>query len=175
MHPATKEVEMRYFFDTEFIDRPFSLQLISIGMVSEDGREFYGENDDVDWTQASHWVMQNVAPYVGHFEMDLIDIQIGLRKLIGNDREPEFWAYNGAYDWVLFAWLFKSILNFPRSWPKRHYELQELMVQADTQGYTLNNIPVQKGQHHNALEDAKWNRELFQYLHNLMMRPPTTS
>ena len=32
---------MRYFYDTEFIDNGRIIDLISIGVAAEDGREFY--------------------------------------------------------------------------------------------------------------------------------------
>ena len=30
---------MKYWMDTEFIERPYTIDLISIGLVAEDGRE----------------------------------------------------------------------------------------------------------------------------------------
>jgi 3' exoribonuclease, RNase T-like len=44
---------MKYWIDTEFIERPYVLDLISVGLVAEDGREFYAESSEVDWTKAS--------------------------------------------------------------------------------------------------------------------------
>jgi hypothetical protein len=32
---------VRYFYDTEFIDDGYNIELISIGVVAEDGREYY--------------------------------------------------------------------------------------------------------------------------------------
>jgi hypothetical protein len=34
---------MKYWMDTEFIERPYTIDLISIGLVAEDGREFYAD------------------------------------------------------------------------------------------------------------------------------------
>ena len=53
---------MKYWIDTEFIERPYSIDLISIGLVAEDGREFYAESSEVDWTKASRWTLQTVRP-----------------------------------------------------------------------------------------------------------------
>ena len=39
---------MKYWMDTEFIERPYTIDLISIGIVAEDGREFYAESNEVD-------------------------------------------------------------------------------------------------------------------------------
>ena len=39
---SAKECQnMKYWIDTEFIERPCTIDLISIGLVAEDGREFY--------------------------------------------------------------------------------------------------------------------------------------
>jgi hypothetical protein len=40
----TDDRPMRYWIDTEFIERPFAIDLISIGLAAEDGREFYAES-----------------------------------------------------------------------------------------------------------------------------------
>lgn len=37
---------MRYFFDTEFHEDGQTIDLISIGIVAEDGREFYAVSRD---------------------------------------------------------------------------------------------------------------------------------
>jgi hypothetical protein len=50
----------KYFLDTEFIEDGTTISLISIGIVCEDGREFYAVNRDCDLTKASQWVKNNV-------------------------------------------------------------------------------------------------------------------
>ena len=51
---------MKYWIDTEFIARPYTIDLISIGLVAEDRREFYAESSEVDWSKASLWTLENV-------------------------------------------------------------------------------------------------------------------
>lgn len=60
---------MKYFIDTEFIEgfhKPFLgkrrhfIDLISIGIVAEDGREYYAISDEFDESKASGWVKENV-------------------------------------------------------------------------------------------------------------------
>lgn len=51
---------MKYWFDTEFIDDGKTIELISIGIVAEDGREYYAINLDCDLSKASEWVQENV-------------------------------------------------------------------------------------------------------------------
>jgi hypothetical protein len=53
---------MKYWMDTEFIARPYTIDLISTGLVAEDGREFYAESSEVDWSKASLWTLENVRP-----------------------------------------------------------------------------------------------------------------
>ncbi|MEO0869841.1 MAG: hypothetical protein AAFY17_15665, partial [Cyanobacteria bacterium J06642_11] len=51
---------MRYYLDTEFIEDGHTIDLISIGLVAEDGREYYALNVDCDWSKANNWVKQHV-------------------------------------------------------------------------------------------------------------------
>ena len=46
---------MRYYLDTEFIEDGKTIDLISIGLVSEDGREYYAINYNCDFSKASEW------------------------------------------------------------------------------------------------------------------------
>lgn len=68
---------MKYFLDTEFIEgfkkpiswlptigkfnKPYhSIQLISIGIVAEDGREYYAVSNEFRLRDANDWVLENV-------------------------------------------------------------------------------------------------------------------
>ena len=58
-----KELQpMKYWIDTEFIARPYTIDLISVGLVAEDGREFYAESNEVDWSKANLWTLENFEP-----------------------------------------------------------------------------------------------------------------
>jgi hypothetical protein len=58
----TEGQRVKYWIDTEFIERPYAIDLISVGLVAEDGREFYAESSEVDWSKASRWTLDNVRP-----------------------------------------------------------------------------------------------------------------
>jgi hypothetical protein len=60
---------MRYFFDTEFIENGSTIDLISIGIVAEDGRTLHRQNAECDFRKASDWVWRNVFPHLKHFNM----------------------------------------------------------------------------------------------------------
>jgi hypothetical protein len=59
------EVSMKYFLDTEFIEDGKTIDLISIGIVCEDGREFYAINEECHWYRANDWVLGNVLIPMG--------------------------------------------------------------------------------------------------------------
>ena len=154
---------MRYFFDTEFIDDGRTIELISIGIAAEDGREFYAEVDDADipWERASAWVLANVRPHLGRgprFRKADLGAAIAAFVAAGAGK-PEFWAYVGAYDWVALCQLYGPMLNRPAGWPKLARDLKQLTF--DVGNPTL---PAQAADEHHALADARWNREIFAFL-----------
>lgn len=55
---------MRVYYDTEFLEDGRTIELISIGMVAEDGREYYAVNSDTPWERIYNhvWLMQHVWP-----------------------------------------------------------------------------------------------------------------
>lgn len=44
---------MKFFYDTEFIEDGKTIDLISIGIVAEDGLEYYAVNLDAPWKRIS--------------------------------------------------------------------------------------------------------------------------
>src|SRR3954470_2525348 len=104
---------MKYWMDTEFIERPYTIDLISIGLVAEDGREFYAESSEVDWSKASHWTRQIVRPLLQGGGMSQEEIGYGVRRFMDHDNNPVFWGYYPAFDWVAFTWLFGGVSDLP--------------------------------------------------------------
>src|SRR5205814_3251290 len=49
----------RYFYDCEFIEDGRTVDLVSIGVVDEHGREFYAVSTEFDDTRAVPWVRRN--------------------------------------------------------------------------------------------------------------------
>lgn len=54
----------RYCYDTEFLEDGSTIELISIGIVADDGREYYAVNADMPAPQIEkhRWLMANVVP-----------------------------------------------------------------------------------------------------------------
>jgi len=153
---------MKYFIDTEFIESPCSIDLISIGIKCEDGRTFYAISTDFDLSKASNWVKKNVIsllpePELCNFWMPKKQIPTEILHFIGNN-VPEFWGYYAAYDWVVFCWLFGCMIDLPKGWPMYCHDLKQL---ADEIGNPKFMNPVVE---HDALIDACWNEKFYQYL-----------
>lgn len=60
------EIKLKYTYDTEFREDGQTIDLISIGIVCEDGREYYAENSDCDFAKVMNhnWLYQNVVPHL---------------------------------------------------------------------------------------------------------------
>ena len=154
---------MRFWLDTEFIEDGRTIDLISIGIVSEDGREYYAVSSDCDRTRANQWVKKNVLPQV---DWSLARSRSQIRAEIvefcgfatydhdsGTKHQHEFWADYGAYDWVVLCQLFGSMADLPDGWPMYCHDLQQLREATGDP-----DLPKQKGGHQ-ALEDARWLRD----------------
>jgi len=62
---------MKIWYDTEFLEDGITIELISIGMVAEDGRELYAVNEAIQsdtelYGRICHhdWLMANVIPHL---------------------------------------------------------------------------------------------------------------
>lgn len=151
---------MKYFLDTEFIERPCTIELVSIGIVSEDGREFYAEDGLVDLSKGDQWFQENVVPHLIGPEawMDKENMGPAIREFVGKDK-PEFWAYYADYDWVVFCWLFGRMIDLPKGWPMYCRDLKQW---ADSLGGPR--LPEQGKDEHDALADARWNKKAWEHL-----------
>jgi len=102
---------MRVFFDTEFIENGVTIDLISIGIVREDGAEYYAEAEECDLLSSSEWVKQNVIPHLRGGKKPRRQIAQEIVKFVGPS--PEFWAYFADYDWVVLCQLYGTMMQLP--------------------------------------------------------------
>jgi hypothetical protein len=162
---------MKYFFDTEFEEKGhlFPIALISLGIVAEDGREFYVENADVDLVHLNPWLKENVVPYLHRANPEknkkgliLPHAEIGqeVLRFVGADQSPRFWAYFADYDWVLFCQLFGSMIRMPPHFPHFCFDLKQEMVRLGLQKPVIEGV----GPLHDALADARWNKAAHDWL-----------
>ncbi len=182
---ARDRVSTKYFLDTEFIERPGSIQLVSIGIVSEDGSTFYAENTSFDERGANDWVVKNVLsklqwwgnpntkkafcnhsvhdagqPFSRHEVFGTISlIKDALIYYFKDDhRKPEFWGYLADYDWVVFCWIFGEMSDLPAGFPMYCRDLKQMLDES-----SKDKIPDPEGEH-GALADAIWNKALYEHL-----------
>lgn len=271
---------MKYFLDTEFLEgtqkkrlfgfpygnTPNTIDLISIGIVAEDGREYYAISKDFNLKEAwnryqldvnkkhplgpkylkNYWIRNNVLlpifkelckksfndkKYVkehlgtvlskfsySHLK-SLINWYGKTNKEIANDivvfvygesnnleglsplqeaqkykpnnhiEKPEFYAYYADYDWVVFCWLFGTMMDLPKGFPMYCRDLKQMideecdyinsLAQEKSPGCPLvthksmkenhPNYPKQdESKQHNALEDARWDFELYKFLEKIL-------
>ncbi|MFD8970507.1 3'-5' exoribonuclease domain-containing protein [Streptomyces sp. NPDC059568] len=178
---------MKIFYDTEFLDTGRVIDLISIGMVAEDGRELYAVSGEFDQNAVRRhgWLMANVWPSLptrrhegtrcatcrpsgpGHLDLDHPDVrsrkQIArmVAEFIGDTPAPELWAYYAAYDHVAMAQLWGPMSSLPGWIPM---QTDDLVTEAKRLGLTPGNLPAQADGHHNALADARHNLAMAEYL-----------
>lgn len=168
---------MRYFLDTEFIEDGKTIDLISIGIVAEDGREYYAISTEFKARKASQWVKDNVLkhlpPKVPAYEAgprawgeskawkkrDVIKRDI--LKFCNPDEygTPEFWGYYADYDWVVFCQLFGAMVDLPKDYPMYCRDIKQL---CDSLGNPK--LPEQGKDEHHALADARWNKSAYEFL-----------
>lgn len=145
---------MRFFLDTEFIEDGKTIDLISIGIVCEDGREYYAEVADCDLSKANSWVQENVVPHLKGDGILRIRIAGDIQLFVGREK-PEFWGYYADYDWVALCQLYGRMIDLPTNWPMYCRDLKQLV---DERG----NPPLPKNlSEHNALADARWNKRIY--------------
>lgn len=148
---------MKVWFDTEFIEDDRTIDLISIGLVREDGGALYLESSECDFTRASNWVKENVFPHLTGRNDSREVIARSIRLFVGE--KPEFWGYYADYDWVVLCQLFGTMMALPEGWPMYCRDIKQL---CDSLGNPK--LPEQgKGEHH-ALADARWNRAAYDFL-----------
>lgn len=186
---------MKIFFDTEFTGLHKNTTLISIGMVSEDNRQFYAELTDYDENQCDEWITKNVLSHLYTKSLDNIEKSPYISNLhIGNKEDiskalfiwlkqfdtVEFISDVSHYDFVLLIDLFGSAWNLPKNVCPSCYDInQDIASKYDISQkeafdksreeilYQHYKENVVNGDKHNSLYDAKVIRELYQILNNI--------
>ena len=146
----------RFFYDTEFIEDGVTIDLVSIGVVDEDGREFYAISTEFDPTKAGPWVRANVlaklpSPASPAYRSRAAIRESLLQFLLAPGGEIELWAWYAAYDHVTLAQLWGAMPALPREIPRFTHELAQRWEDAGRP-------PLPAGtDRHDALADARHN------------------
>lgn len=175
---------MRIFYDAEFLESGPGepVRLISIGMVREDGAEYYAVSDEVTKRRLRRrirrhdWLMANVVPSLpkpsGDANLYMPDrwlfnysdpcvkprrvIAREIRSFVLEHVSPELWADYAAYDHVVMCQMFGRMADLPAGFPMWTHDLRQLAESMGIDGNDLPPMPVTSNrfQPHNALHDA---------------------
>lgn len=119
---------------------------------------------------------------------------IGNWEQVKDKMNTQFYGYYADYDWVVFCWLFGKMIDLPKGFPMYCIDLKQVsdetlirLINEENKKaplhYTgvpkwkkfindydvikkLPNYPKQTNEH-NALADARWNRQLYNFLNTL--------
>lgn len=170
---------MRYFYDLEFEERGEYIIPISLGIVSEDGRELYLINKEYMETCFSlesyfwkgqyesaptKWLWDNVIQNISREDVEahgkpyeswgpIVQSFVSDNGKYTSRKNIELWAYYGAYDHVALAQIWGPMINLPEPIPMYTHELKQIMH---------SRIEYKPEVEHNALSDARWNRKVWQ-------------
>jgi hypothetical protein len=148
---------VRFFYDCEFIEDGLTIELVSIGVVGEDGREFYAVSTEFDDRRAGPWVRANVLPKLpspadrawrgrAAIRDDLLEF------LSAGGGDIELWAWIAAYDHVALCQLWGAMPALPRPLPRFTRELRQRWEDAGRPP-----LPPPPSDAHDALADARHN------------------
>lgn len=174
---------MRYFYDTEFVEDGRTIDLISIGIVAEDGREYYAVVNNPATIQRAighEWLVANVLPALPvkpkqewrgwawdatHFDCSRIKDSAAIAAdvstfLLSGPGPVELWAWYGAYDHVALSQLWGSMADHPDGIPIWTNDLRQ-------EQHRLGDppLPEQISGLHNALADARHLKIMFDALY----------
>lgn len=184
----------RIYYDTEFIDDGTTIELISIGMISEYGEEYYGINGDLSlarFLDPDHsWHIDNTLPSLpiyltggpefrwlaDHSDSKLIKPKAVLKQEVSQfifkhnlfKTDPvELWAWYGAYDHVALAQLFGPMVKLPPHVPMYTNDLKQEMVRKEKLGnhrLRFDMPKMESGIVHNAMDDARLLKQRAEWL-----------
>jgi 3' exoribonuclease, RNase T-like len=156
---------VRFFYDCEFIEDGTTIELVSIGVVDESGREFYAVSTEFDPDRAIDWVRRHVLdklPSPAHpawCSRERIRDDL-LAFLLEPGGQVELWAWMSAYDHVVLCQLWGDMRALPRSIPRFTHELRQRWEDAGSPP-----LPAAPADQHDALADARHNLARWRVLH----------
>jgi hypothetical protein len=171
------------YYDTEFIEDGRTIDLISIGMVAEDGRELYlitGSVTTFDrafhhpWlrehvlpslpvrenpNRVGEWTWDRAHPHIGNVRSRPAALAVEVKDFILATPDPQLWAWYAAYDHVALCQLWGRMIDLPKGVPMYTCDLKQ---ECDRLGNPR--MPEQESGEHNALADARHVKTMAEFL-----------
>jgi len=153
---------LKYFLDFEFNPNDdTTITIISLGMIKENFETLYCISNEFKEENCNKWVQKNVLPNLGGTpRISLCDMKQQVINFISDDPKPEFWGYFCAFDWVLFCQLFGGMLCLPKYYPMLCKDVEQYRDKLQVELSPNNN-------NHNALQDAIWTMNAYNYLDSI--------
>jgi hypothetical protein len=177
---------VKIFYDTEFLEDGRTIDLISIGLVAEDGREYYAVSREASKRRLRRrirnhdWLMANVVPSLpkahGDYNLYMPErwlfnysdpcvkprhvIAREVRDFILADPDPQLWAWYAAYDHVVLCQLWGPMISLPDGVPMWTNDLKQECARLGNP-----QMPAQESGEHNALADARHVKAMAEALH----------
>lgn len=155
---------LRVFFDTEFSGLIVNARLISIGLVSEDGkRTFYAELSDTwDAEACDPFVLEAVVPRLEGGDCRMTMTELGQRLedwLQGFDQPIRMATDSLAWDWAWFHEIFHAAGTWPKNVDGKPLLLSmNYLIDFDAFAETVEAAFAKGLRRHHALDDAEANR-----------------
>jgi 3' exoribonuclease, RNase T-like len=193
---------VRIFYDTEFLEDGQTIALISIGMVAEDGREYYAVNSEVPWDRIKEndWLVRNVLPSlpvsgrksldtylahspnsfprpsIGFVGIDVWDSRVKPHQVIANEVRDFILATPNRQLWAWYGAYDHVALC--QLWG-RMIDLPDGVpmwtndLKQEAQRLGNPAVPEQGAGEHNALADARHNRVIAEFLDGIRVKGGT--
>jgi len=171
---------MLYVYDCEFIEDGYTIDLVSIGIVAEDGRKYYAVNRNVSWEKVHRrenvFVRENVWKHLptnqgGGLSLDVHHVDVRTKQAIAHEvknflldtsKEISLWADYCSYDHVALCQLWGRMVDLPRGIPMR---TNDIIQRAEVLGIKEIQFPSQDpATMHHALHDAEHNMTVMKFL-----------
>lgn len=187
-------IKINIYFDTEFTGLQKDTNLISIGLISETGEEFYAEFSSINTEVLDSWIRNNVLNntvkygnlQVTDLVLDETNYHFGTKEEIRVELEAWLKQYNDVqlisdvchYDMVLFIDIFGTAFDIPSIVNPYCYDINnDIALYCDIsykEAFNLNRedflseegIDI-KGVKHNSLYDAKVIKEIYELCNNI--------
>jgi 3' exoribonuclease, RNase T-like len=162
---ASGPADVRFFYDCEFIEDGRTIDLVSIGVVREDGSEYYAVSTEFDSSRANPWVRRHVLDQLpspaDSAWRDRASIRDSLMDFFvaGGPGRVELWAWISAYDHVCLAQLWGDMRALPAIVPRFTHDLRQRWEDAGAPP-----MPPPPRDRHDALADARHNLARWQVI-----------